>query len=142
MNQEKHIAVHFDTDKTTQGEAFHDRNIDETFNNKTVVASGQHCINGEAPEWMLMTGFGPGSVEITTMGLNPKDNLTMCMHVRHKGDSVEKTIPFWEFTRDNFENTSRWLHNHRTPEELHQDQTCHKVARYKWQSLAFKNCVI
>ena len=131
--------MHCDADATTQGEAFHNRNIDETFNNETVVASGRCRINGETPNWMLMTGFGPGSVEMTSMGLDPKDNLTMCVHVRHKGDSVEKTIPFWEFVCDDFENTSQWPHKHGTPEESHQDQTCHKVARCKWWSLAFRS---
>ena len=76
---------------------------------------------------MLMTGFGMGSVEVERMALNPTNNLTTDVDIRHKGDSVSKTIPFEEFTHDNFENMSQWLHGHGTPEELHQDHLCYEV---------------
>ena len=38
MDLQKHTVVHFDAEATTLGEAFHDRNIDRTFNNETVAA--------------------------------------------------------------------------------------------------------
>ena len=95
-------------------------------------------MDGTQPEWMIMTGYAPGSVDIDGAVLNPTNNLITGVHIKHKGDSVVKEIPIAEFMRDNFANVSRWLHRHGTPEELHQDQLCYKVARCKWRSWEFK----
>ena len=58
MDPKKHTVVHLDAEAMTRGEAIHNRNIDETFNDEMVVAPGWRRAHGESPEWMLMTGFG------------------------------------------------------------------------------------
>ena len=89
-----------------------------------------------------MTGFREGSVVVEIMALSAMGNLTTDVNIHHKGDSTWKTIPFREFTHHNFVNTSRWLHSHGIPEELHWDQICCEVAQCKWWSLEFKKRAI
>ena len=142
MDPQKHIVVHFDAETTTQGEARHNRNIDEAFNNESVAVPGRRRVDGTQPEWMIMTGCARGSVDIVSIALNTTDTTIKGVDIRHQGDSVVKEIPIEEFVPHNFANMSRWLHSHGIPKELYQELLCCEVARYKWRSSEFKKRAI
>ena len=142
MDPQKHIVMHFDAETTTQGEARHNRNIDEAFNNESVAVPGRRRVDGTQPEWMIMTGHARGGMDIVSVALNTANNLIKGVDIRHQGDSVVKEIPIEEFMPHNFVNMSRWLHSHGTPKESHQELLCYKIARHKWRSSEFKKRAI
>ena len=135
-NPDSHIVSHFAC--ANGGETMCGRNNDETFNDATVINAGRKHCNGEHPQWMIMTGHAKGCVEMSGVGLNPDDNLVCEVDMKHKGDSIVKSVEFREFIRHNFENTGEWLWRQGVLVEPQECLACHKVASHKWRSVAHK----